>query len=198
MDQHLPPDEFRSLGTLSLEGRKIIGTAIPYDCPADLGNGISEVIRPGAVADLLRSNPRIVALKEHDPHHVLGSTASGTLKLIDTPTGLNYEITPPDTTYATDLLRTMEANPGTYGASFHMRLEPKGYLVQRQQGGGYLRTIQKIAHMREITVTAFPCYPDSTAMLRSLQAAVQEGDTGAVAALLEYLKIRARIGGQLV
>ena len=184
-------NELRSQGTLSLDGKRIFGIAIPYNSVTDVGNGISEVIRFGAMTDLLRSNPKIVAILEHQPQYVLGSTTSGTLKLTDTPQGLAYEITPPDSSYAVDLMRTMEANQGTFGSSFHMQLLRGGFTVTRTASGGYLRDIKTIAQCREITITAFPCYTDSSAMLRSILATEKPQD-GRPSAVVTYCEIRKR------
>lgn len=182
-------DEFRSLGTLSLTGRKIVGIAIPYNKTTTLGPNLCEVIRPGAVGEFLRGGPKVVAIQEHQPQYVLGSTADGTLKLIDGEDALRYEIDPPDAGYANDLLQTMAKNPNTYGASFHMRVEPGGFTFKRSAGGGYTRDISRISNMREITITAFPCYTDTTAMLRSARE-LEQTDPAAAAALVRYLEIR--------
>lgn len=186
-------NELRSQGTLNLEGKRIFGIAIPYNSVTDVGNGISEVIRPGAMTDLLRSNPKIVAIQEHMGQYVLGSTTSGTLKLTDTPAGLAYEITPPEgVSYIQDLMRSMEANPGTFGSSFHMQLIRGGFTVTRTPSGGYLRDIKTISQCREITITAFPCYTDSSAMLRSILANEKPQDDGRPSAVVTYCEIRKR------
>lgn len=182
-------DEKRAATSPSkLDGKKIVGMVIPYNRPADLGYGCSEVIAPGAVAELLRSTPKIAAILEHTGQLLLGCTIDGTLKLTDTAEGLMYEITPAETSYANDLRSAMAANPSTYGASWHMIVPADGYDVQCGDDSTYLRTITRIKEMREITITAFPVYVDTTAMLRSAKEPRQERSQEA-AGIVEYLEI---------
>jgi HK97 family phage prohead protease len=161
-------DELRAASPATLEGNTLTGIAIPYNRVVELGRGMFEVMRPGCVADLLRSSPKISAIYEHAPTSFLGSTADGTLKLIDGDDALRYEITLPDTSYANDLRSAMKANPNAFGASWNMNVQPEGYDLLID-GGNATRSITRINKLREITITAFPVYVDTTAMLRSVQ-----------------------------
>ena len=101
-------DEYRGYGTVSptvclptgTEGYTISGIAIPYNSVAYISNGIYEVIKPGAVADILRAPPNIRCIIEHKGEYVLGSTIDQTLRVWDSTEGLRYSIQLPPTTYA--------------------------------------------------------------------------------------------------
>jgi HK97 family phage prohead protease len=69
---------------------QIRGIAAGYNSMSkDLG-GFREVIRAGAFARSLKSNPDVKCLFNHDPNQILGRTKSGTLKLVDTERGLSF------------------------------------------------------------------------------------------------------------
>ena len=187
-------DEYRGYGTASpttIGDYTISGIAIPYNAIAYVDSGIYEVVKPGALTAIMQAKPNICCIIEHKGEYVLGSTVDQTLRLRDTAEGLRYTITLPKTTYAEDLITVMQANPKTFGASFHMRLQPKDYSLSRHGTSGYLRTITNISQVIEITITAFPVYTSTTAILQ--EAAMLTGDGGEAAkTLLEYLKIRER------
>src|SRR5215469_16336921 len=89
--------------------KKIVGYATKFS-PArssDLG-GWREEIDPHAFDASLASSPDVRGLWNHDPNHILGRTVSGTLRLSVDSVGLKYEIDPPDTTMAKDLLISLQ------------------------------------------------------------------------------------------
>ena len=189
-------DEYRGYGTVaptclpSAEGNKISGICIPYNKSAYIGKHIFEAVKPGALTELLKSNPKVGCIIEHDPLTLLGSSKCN-LKLWDSTEGLRYSCTLPDTTYAKDLIAVMEANPGLYGASFMMRLSPKDYVITKMPTGNYLRTIHTISKLIEITITAFAVYTATTADLGEAVKATGDGGERAKG-LLQYWKIRER------
>ena len=100
----LPNGELR-IATGSDGKPEIVGYATKF-IPAmslDLG-GWFEQIAPHCFDACLANNPDVRALWNHDPNHVLGRSTANTLRLSVNNTGLLYEIDPPDTTMARDLL----------------------------------------------------------------------------------------------
>lgn len=73
----------------------------------DLG-GFREIIKPGAfdrsLREIAEGKRQVDARIQHEGGlSVCGTTANGTLRLFTDDIGLNYEITPPDTTFGKDL-----------------------------------------------------------------------------------------------
>jgi HK97 family phage prohead protease len=85
------------------ETPKIKGHAAVFNkLSVDLG-GFREIIDPGAfTASIKRDDVR--ALFNHDPNYILGRNKAKTLILEEDETGLAYEVDPPDTQYARDLM----------------------------------------------------------------------------------------------
>src|SRR6266849_10066241 len=73
----------------------------------DLG-GFRERIQPGAFKRTLRQGADVRALLNHDPNFVLGRNKSKTLSLSEDDQGLAYNVTPPDTQWARDLVVSMK------------------------------------------------------------------------------------------
>lgn len=69
--------------------------------------GFREQLMPGCFTDTLEDCD-CRALFNHDPNFVLGRTTSGTLKLEDSPEGLRFTVTPPDTQWARDLMVSLK------------------------------------------------------------------------------------------
>jgi HK97 family phage prohead protease len=85
-------------------GRTLFGVAAPFNRPADIAGLFTETIAPGAFAKSLASNSDILALADHRSDALLGRTRSGTLRLQETPAGLEYSLALPDTSLGNDLL----------------------------------------------------------------------------------------------
>lgn len=159
--------EIRSQSSpIRIEGRKLYGTAIPYNSDShDLG-GFTERFMPGSVAETIKSGQIEICLY-HDRTMPLGSQAGGSLKLIDSPTGLNYECDLPDTSYANDFRAMMTGGRKDIGGtSFGFRPTEDGQTWKRENGKN-IREINK-AQLDHISPVVTPAYPASTAQLRSL------------------------------
>ncbi|WP_257540640.1 HK97 family phage prohead protease [Sphingobium sp. CFD-1] len=148
-------------------GRTLVGYAAVFNSPTDIGDAWTEVFLPGAFHRSF--NDSICALIAHDRSRVLGRVGAGTLRLSEDSHGLRYEIDLPDTTDGRDLAVSVERGDIT-GMSF-------GFTATRQMWDDTAnppkRTISEAA-LLEVTVTAFPAYPDTSVGLRSLDEARQE------------------------
>lgn len=157
---------------------KIAGYAAVFNQRSDLlGGTFVEIIAPGAFDDVLNQDTR--ALFNHDPTYLLGRTASGTLRLSVDERGLAYEIDTPNTQTIRDLVVEPLRRGDMSGSSFAMRVAKGGDTWHEEKDGLIVRTIFKIAELRDVGPVAFPAYPDSSAAQRSLTAwkqAKTEGD----------------------
>jgi HK97 family phage prohead protease len=146
---------------------KLVGYASVFDSPSqDLG-GFIEIVKPGAFARTLQSNERDpLALVQHLPHLVLGRRSAGTLRLAEDAKGLHFEIDPPDTVVARDLMVSVERGD-IRGASFAFNV-PRGGDRWDVRGDKAVRELRDV-DLHEITVTAQPAYTDTTVALRTYQ-----------------------------
>lgn len=146
---------------------RLVGYAAVFNSPsADLG-GFTEIVRPGAFKRTLASNTADpLALMEHMRHVVLGRRSAGTLRLGEDAKGLHFEIDPPDTTAARDLLVSIERGD-VKGASFAF-VVPAGGDKWEARGDTVTRELRDVS-LHEITVTAQPAYPDTEVALRTLR-----------------------------
>ncbi|MBC2655086.1 HK97 family phage prohead protease [Pseudomonas sp. MSSRFD41] len=132
-----------------------------------LGGLFVEIIAPGAFDDVLAQDVR--GLFNHDPNYLLGRTVSGTLRLSVDQRGLAYEIDTPNTQTIRDLVVEPLKRGDMSGSSFAMRVAPGGD-TWHDENGVVVRTIYKIAELRDVGPVSFPAYPDSSAAQRSMDA----------------------------
>lgn len=162
--------ELRAVQPDGQEGApRIVGYAAVFNQRSDtLGGMFVEIIAPGAFDEVLTQDTR--ALFNHDPNYLLGRTASGTLRLTVDERGLAYEIDTPNTATIRDLVVEPLRRGDMSGSSFAMRVAKGGDSWHEEKDGLIVRTIYKIAELRDVGPVAFPAYPDSSAAQRSLNA----------------------------
>ena len=90
-------------------GATIEGHAAVFDSWSETLGGIfpfKEIVRKGAFNESIGKDD-IRALFNHDPNYVLGRNRAGTLELVEDDIGLRVKITPPDTSWAKDILTSI-------------------------------------------------------------------------------------------
>ena len=146
------------------EGKKIVGYAAKFspNRSQDLG-GFIEQIDPQAFTRTLAENADVRALIDHNPSLILGRTVSGTLRLATDSTGLLVEITPPDTTYAKDLMVSLERGDVTQ-MSFAFVTKQDAWA---KEGATNIRTLLDV-DLHDVSAVTYPAYLDTEVGLRSL------------------------------
>jgi uncharacterized protein len=139
------------------------GYAAVYDKLSENLGGFRELIAPGAFDGVLEDDVR--ALLNHDSNLILGRTKSGTLRMGIDDKGLWYEYDSPDTSYARDLLISLERGDVDQ-SSFQFTVEDDEWKEDEEQR--YVRTIKKVRRLYDVSPVTFPAYPDATVALRSL------------------------------
>lgn len=172
----MKPEKRAFTATLSIEtrdgdtaGKLIRGHAAVFDTLSENLGGFREKIAPGAFDDVLDDDVR--ALFNHDPNHILGRSKAGTLILAVDAKGLTYEIDPPDTGTARDLLVSIERGDVNQ-SSFAFTVENDSW--DEDEEGRWIRTVHKVRRLYDVSPVTYPAYPEAGAGLRSLDAWKQE------------------------
>ncbi len=164
------PEETNSLGDEALEVRsfkaelraetgkpsKITGMPIVFNSPSQMlsesGKRFIEVVSPDAV----EFEDDLKADSEHDPARILGRSANKTLVVTKTAEGYRMDVTPPETTWARDLMTSI-GRGDVDGGSFAFRVKPGGEEWSTEADGTRKRQLTAIT-VRRVTVTSNPAY----------------------------------------
>ena len=142
----------------------IVGRAAVFDALSEDLGGFRERVAPGAFAATIAEDD-IRALINHSPDYVLGRNRAGTLKLAEDGEGLSVRITPPDTSYARDLIASIERGDMS-GMSFGFRTITDEW---NMEDGETVRTL-KAVRLFDVSAVTFPAYPQTDVAVRALTA----------------------------
>lgn len=151
----------------------LVGYPIVHNSPSEVlkdkksGRSFREIVRPGAASRSVREAD-IRALMDHDPGRVLGRNKAGTLRLVEDDRGVRAEIDLPDTTAGRDAAVSV-ARGDISGMSFGFRV-PKGGDSWDLSGDMAVRHLHDL-DVDDVSLVAYPAYPDTEAAMRSLDAA---------------------------
>lgn len=149
---------------------KMVGHAAVFNqLSEDLG-GFREQIAPGAFAEAIEKDD-VRALWNHNPDHVLGRKAAGTLLLSEDSRGLAIEIIPPDTQTGRDLLTLMERGDVNQ-MSFGFSVRPGGQDWAKDDSGQVVRTLKRV-RLFDVSPVTFPAFPQTDIAVRELRAWVE-------------------------
>lgn len=150
--------------------------AIVYDQKSEnLGSTMwewYEICERGCASDTIKSDP-IVGLFNHSPDSVMGATYSSTLRVGEDNIGIWFEADLPDTTWARDLVKSIERGD-IRGCSFAFEtLTEKWEILD----GKEVRRLIKI-RLYDVSVVTFPAYPatNGTVGLRSILMTQSDDD----------------------
>lgn len=118
--------------------------------------GFREYVEPGAFTKTL-AEADVRGLWNHDKNYVLGRSKSGTLNLSTDSTGLHYQIDPPDTTWARDLMISMERGDVS-NSSFQFRTIKDDWALDDDDFPK--RSLLEVG-LVDVSVVTFPAYLDA-------------------------------------
>lgn len=144
-------------------GKKIAGYAAIFNSLSENLGGFREKIAPGAFANSLASGDDVRGLIDHNPSLILGRTKSGTLRLAEDSKGLRYEINPPDTQYARDLMESLKRGDVDQ-SSFGFRTLEDSWTTEN---GEQVRTLLDVK-LFDVSAVTFPAYTATSVGLRAL------------------------------
>lgn len=147
------------------EPAKISGHAAVFNKLSLPLGGFRERIRPGAFSKTIQEAD-VRALWNHDANFVLGRTASKTLQVREDAKGLFFEAQPPDTTWARDLIVTMERGDVDQ-ASFAFRVVREEWMNEGDETKETIRELIEV-ELRDVSPVTFPAYTQTDAQTRSV------------------------------
>lgn len=154
-------DSVLEVRTLEDSDKQVIrGYALKFNRPSE-DMGFTEYLNERSLDDADMSN--VVALLNHDSNYVLGRSGKN-LKLEVDKTGLFFEIEPNDTSYARDLMENMRVGI-IDKCSFAFSIAKNGDEWIEDTNGRYIRTINKIDRLFDVSIVTSPAYDDTEAML---------------------------------
>ncbi|MGJ6126191.1 HK97 family phage prohead protease [Mycolicibacterium sp. Y3] len=164
-----PERRFASLDR-SITGNKLGGYAALYNVTTDLGACL-EMLAPTAFRSVLESpNLDTVGLLNHDENQLLARTKNGSLRLATDSTGLEFEMDL-KTTLGNSVREMVDSGLLT-GCSFSFK--PGEYRWDTYEGRR-LWVQTSVARLKDVSVVAFPQYPETTVSVRSMPAESTSG-----------------------
>ena len=161
--------EIRSAQDGQNESPVISGYAAVYNSESELMYGFfREVIRPGAFDSSLSNDVR--CLWNHDSSYVLGRKSAGTLDVRSDTKGLYFEVSPPNTQWANDLVESIRRKDIDQ-MSFGFMVNDDNWTTL--EDGSEMRELLDV-DLQEISVVTFPAYQATSAGVRSIDEAEDE------------------------
>jgi len=143
---------------------KMIGYAAVFNQKTELWPGFYEQVAPGAFSKSIEKDD-VRALWNHNPDYILGRTKSGTLSLNEDDKGLRYEIIPPDTIWAKDLI-TLIKRKDISQSSFGFNIIEQS-LKNEKRGRQVTRTLNEV-QLFDVSPVTFPAYSKTEVHVRTM------------------------------
>jgi len=173
---------------------KLAGYAAVFNSLSEDLGWFREQIKPGAFANSIKTSD-IRALWNHNPDYVLGSNRAGTLILEEDEKGLRIEITPPDTTWAKDLMQSISRGDVDQ-MSFGFRTKQDEW--DERDPKNVIRTLLEV-DLFDVSPVTYPAYPATSIGVRSAKeifdshAAAQRSNKAAEIADDQEVNLRYRL-----
>jgi HK97 family phage prohead protease len=163
VERRFLPQEFRVAD--ENQPPRISGYAAVFDSMSEDLGFFREEIDSHAFDNVMGTSPDVRALFNHDANCVLGRTKAGTLRLNLDARGLAYEIDPPDTQVARDLMVSMRRGDVTQSSY--------AFIVKRDQwtdnaDGSITRRVLEIEELFDVSPVTYPGFASTSAQVHSL------------------------------
>lgn len=171
------------------DAKTVWGYAVLWGSSTNIANEFLEQFAKGSLTRSIREDD-IRMLLDHDPGRVVGRTASGSLRLREDALGLRYEV---DVNLDTPDGQTLA---GTIGRRDVSGISPSFYVKTENWldgGSGLPLRIITEARLREISAVAWPAYPQTTAVMRSIANTNSVAAQRRIAARREAMRVRGML-----
>ncbi len=130
----------------------------------DLG-GFRERVLPGAFDDVLRGDPHVLHVWDHDTSKTLSSTRNGTLELSSVDAGLQYYSKVAPTSYAQDLRILLERGDIDQSSFAFTVEEDEWRFLETEEEEIVERSIIKVGGLYDVTTCAMGAFPQTDAQI---------------------------------
>lgn len=175
--------EFRAEAVGVTKDGKLVGQAVPFNRETTIGDmkrgGWKEEVADGSTRKSITEGD-VVFLAHHDMHQPLARMSAGNLELRETPSGLQYEADPVDTSYGRDIRALADAKVlggvsiGFVPVKEEWRDEDGNPSDKYNGTHRILREIKLV----EISAVTNPAYKDTSIMARDELLAERETRAG--------------------
>jgi hypothetical protein len=163
--------------------RRLSGHGAVYDkLSVDLG-GYRELFEQGTFSDSIAKDD-IRSLRDHNSSYILGRTKSGTLLLEEDKKGVKFDVSLPDTSYANDLVVSVERKDVT-GCSIIFSVEQERWFVDGEEVE-FLDALMAMwdekkhkverhvnkGRLYDIGPVTFPAYPQTDVKARAMESII--------------------------
>lgn len=154
------------------ETRTITGT-IPFNSDSvlisDWWDEYIEQIGPTAFNKTLADRAEVKAFVNHDDGKIIGSSTAGTLRMKVNPTGLDFEVDVPETSFGNDAWETIKRRDCTTLSFGFIPVKYDESVEVDAEGNEFKRRTLTEVKLLEISVcVAFPAYPAGNTSARSI------------------------------
>lgn len=162
--------EIRSISSetsIDSESRHISGYAVLFNSDSN-DIGFIENIEPRALDGVIEKSDILCLLDHKKDRGILARNryGKGSLSLSVDERGLKFEYDAPNTSLGDEVIEYIKRGDIT-GNSFAFTVEKDRW--EKRSDGSYLRVIEKIDRLYDISQVFEPAYPDTTVALRSLE-----------------------------
>ena len=162
--------EYRDDPTTGQKTPVIVGYAAVFGSESRNLGGFVEVLEPRSFDKVLKSNPDVVAVWNHNKDLPLGRVADGRLRLSVDERGLRYEVTPNQTTSIGRDVTTWVGDRTVQASSFAFAVNRDvGERWEPGPNGLRLRRITEVALLDDVSPVLRPAY-DATSVVVSRRA----------------------------
>lgn len=154
-----------------------VGTLVGYAAKFNVLSedmGYREYIKPGAFKQSLDRGDDVRALAHHSSYQVIGRRSAGTLRIAEDSVGLRVEIDLPDTTHGRDVATSVRRGDIT-GMSFGFRIDEDNWSTEDKDGDKVYRRELIQVSLDEVSVVAWPAYPQTEITVRSAREVLEDG-----------------------
>jgi len=167
--------EIRSNVIATNEEEMIVsGYALKFNSMSEDLGGFKEIISPTALSNVDFSDVR--AFFDHDSSKVLGRTTSETLQLEVDDIGLKIRCKLPNNNLGRDLYESVKRGDiNQMSFAFSIAENGDSFVYDKEQGI-YIRTLNKIKSIQEVSIVSIPAYSDTTiaVAIRNLEQAKEQ------------------------